>query len=76
MNMKNKLTKIQTETTYEVEFEGNLYTVVHTEDSELTQDWLIQSDPLDDEDDGGIAMFDEVPEELELKIIEFVINEM
>jgi hypothetical protein len=76
MNMKNKLTKIQTETTYEVEFEGNLYTVVHTEDSELMQDWLIQSDPLDDEDDGGIAMFDEVPEELELKIIEFVINEM
>jgi len=74
--MKNKLTKIQTETTFEVEFESNLYTVVHVEDLECNQDWLIQSDPLDDEDECSICTFPEVPEELKLKIIEFVINEM
>ena len=73
---KNKLVKLQTETTYDIVFEGNQYTVVHTEDIERNQDWLIQGDPLDFEDDADIAVDDEIPEELELRIIEFVINEM
>ena len=74
--MKNKLTKIQTETTFEVEFEGNMYTVVHTEDMERNQDWLVQDDPFNDDGDDFIAIGNEIPEELELRIIEFVINEM
>ena len=73
--MKNKLTKVQTETTYDVDFKGYRYTVVHTEDFERNQDWLVQPDPLDDGDD-FIAVGEEIPEELELEIIEFVINQM
>ena len=64
--MKNILKKVQTETMYEVEFGGKIYSVVHLEDADSDSgctSWEVY-------DDFG----DVVNTQLESKIIEFVIE--
>jgi len=64
--MKNILKKVQTETMYEVEFIGKIYSVVHLEDADSDSgctSWEVY-------DDFG----DVVNTKMESKIIEFVIE--
>ena len=64
--MENTLKKVQTETMYEVEFSGELYSVTHLEDADSDSgctSWEVY-------DDFG----DVVNTQMESKIIEFVIE--
>ena len=64
--MKNILKKVQTETMYEVEFGGKIYSVVHLEDADSDSgctSWEVYDD-----------FSDVVNTQLESKIIEFVIE--
>lgn len=64
--MENTLKKVQTETMYEVEFSGELYSVTHLEDANSDSgctSWEVY-------DDNG----DFVDTQTEMEIIEFVIE--
>ena len=60
----NKLTKMQAEITWEVEFEGNSYTAIQMEDDGSGYySWDIFSEDLDEPED-----------ELKTRIIEYIIE--
>jgi hypothetical protein len=60
----NKLTKMQVEITWDVEFEGNSYTAIQMEDENSGYyQWDIFGEDLDEPND-----------ELKIKIIKFIID--
>ena len=72
--MSNKLSKVQTETTYDVEFEGFTYTVTHIEDADLGHtSWQIFADP---EEDNTNVINDILLLATESSIVEYVIENM
>lgn len=78
--MPNNIEKIETQTTYNIEFEGNEYTVVYLEDADLSGRWEITQEPIqeDDEFDEDILLVHNpiITPDMESRIVEYMIENM
>lgn len=76
--MPNKIEKIETQTTYNIEFEENEYTVVYLEDADLSGRWEITQEPVqeDDEFDSDVVYVHNIiiTPDVESRIVEYMIE--